>query len=216
MRYVAPGGVTTLVTAMSEGLDVRIGGAVAHVSTGEADGSRHRGVAVAIPSPAAREILDGSLTAERAASNTVFDPCIVVVLEFADRGWPELDACFVNDSAVLTFVVDDGRRQGDDHPVLVAFTSSVLAAAHLSHPERVIDPVLEELGECLGVRADPMFVEVYGWPHARPRRPAVTPFFLGGSGVGLCGDAWHAPSRLESAYLSGRALGRAMHDVGEQ
>jgi predicted NAD/FAD-dependent oxidoreductase len=48
------------------------------------------------------------------------------------------------------------------------------------------------------------------WQYAKPRRPAPQPFFLGSRGVGLCGDAWHAPSRLEAAYLSGRALGRAM------
>ena len=117
----------------------------------------------------------------------------------------------VIDPAVLTFVVDDGRRQGDDHPVLVAHTSSVLAAAHLSQPERTVDPVLAELRECLGTSADPTSAAVFGWPHAKPRHPATTPFFLGSKGVGLCGDAWHAPSRLESAYLSGRALGRAMH-----
>ena len=211
MRYIAPGGVRTLVTAMSEGLDVRVESAVGQVSAVDADGVSYAGVAVAVPSPQALAVLDESLDAEREAAAVVFDPCVVIVLEYADRTWAELDACFVNDSAVLTFVVDDGRRQGDDHPVLVAHTSSVLAAAHLSQPERTIDPVLAELRECLGTSADPTSVAVFGWPHAKPRHPSATPFFLGSKGVGLCGDAWHAPSRLESAYLSGRALGRAMH-----
>ena len=211
MRYVAPGGVCTLVSAMAEGLDVRADSAVGQVSAAEADGVSYTGVAVAAPSPQALAVLDEPLDAESEAAAAVFDPCVVLVLEYANRTWPELDACFVNDSAVLTFVVDDGRRQGDDHPVLVAHTSSVLAAAHLGQPERSVDPVLAELRECLGTSADPTSAAVFGWPHAKPRHPATTPFFLGSKGVGLCGDAWHAPSRLESAFLSGRALGHAMH-----
>ena len=29
-------------------------------------------------------------------------------------------------------------------------------------------------------------------------------------GIGLCGDGWHAPAKVESAWASGTALGSAL------
>jgi predicted NAD/FAD-dependent oxidoreductase len=111
---------------------------------------------------------------------------------------------------VLTFVVDDGMRRDDGVPQLVAYVSPVFSAAHRADPQRVVEPVLAELRQALGVTGTPTHVAVFAWPHAKPRRPASQPYFLGSERIGLCGDGWHSPPRLESAYLSGRALGVAL------
>jgi renalase len=210
MRYTAPGGLRSLVQSLGDGVDVTTDHRVVRVDTGVVDGDACRGVALAVPSPEALDLLDERLVDERSAGSVPFDPCLVAVVEYADRRWAELDAVFVNDSAVLTFVVDDGRRRGDGCPLLVAYVSPVLSAAHLSNPERVLGPVLAELEGVLGITDAPAEAQVVAWPYATPRTPDPRPYFLGRHRVGLCGDAWHAPSRLESAYLSGRALGRAL------
>ena len=214
MRYVARGGLSALAVDFAEGIDVVSDTDVSSVGAAEADGHSYAGVAVTCPSPEALAILDPGLVSLREAATTVFDPCVVAVLEYADRSWLEFDACFVNDSALITFVVDDGRRAGDGHPTLVVYGSPVLSAAHLGDPASVVDVLLPELDTCLGVRVTPRAAEVFPWRHARPRRPRPEPCLVGDQGVGLCGDAWHAPSRLQSAYLSGRALGRALQDIG--
>jgi predicted NAD/FAD-dependent oxidoreductase len=214
MRYVAPAGLRRITEHLATGLDVELHSEVERVGvSAQVDGSTYAGVALALPGPQALAVMDEPLQAELAASVAAWEPCVVVVLEFEKRTWPELDAVFVNESVVLTFVVDDGRRRDDDLAQLVAYVSPVFSAAHRALPARVVDPVLEELRLTLGVTAAPTNVEVFAWPHAKPRRPASQPYFLESNRVGLCGDGWHSPSRLESAYLSGRALGRALADA---
>ncbi|MFL6179220.1 MAG: NAD(P)/FAD-dependent oxidoreductase [Actinomycetes bacterium] len=216
MRYIAPDGMTRIVGRLSAGLDIALQSEVQRVDAGaRVDQVSYAAVAVSAPGPQAMSLLAEELHEERAAADGPWDPCLVVVVEFESRSWPELDAVFVNDSVVLTFVVDDGMRRDDDFPQLVAYVSPVFSAAHRADPERVVDPVLKELRSVLGVSASPTNVEVFMWPHAKPRRPASQPFFLGNQRVGLCGDGWHSPSRLESAYLSGRALGLALAQVSD-
>jgi predicted NAD/FAD-dependent oxidoreductase len=215
MRYIAPGGLTRIAEHLSAGLDVELQSEVERVSAGARVGeATFAGVGLALPGPQAVALLDESVQTERSVADSgPWDPCLVAVLEFEKRSWPEFDAVFVNESVVLTFVVDDGRRRDDDLPQLVAYVSPVFSAAHRADPDRVIEPVLEELRLALGVTSAPVNVEMFVWPHAKPRRPASQPYFLGDQGIGLCGDGWHSPSRLESAYLSGRALGRAFAGV---
>ena len=216
MRYVATDGMTRIAEHLSESLDIALDSEVQRVDAGaRVDEDSYAAVAVSAPGPQALSLLADSLEQERAAADGAWDPCLVVVAEFASRSWPELDATFVNDSVVLTFVVDDGMRRGDDLPQLVAYVSPVLSAAHRADPERVVEPVLKELRSVMGVTTAPNEVEVFVWPHAKPRRPASHPYFLGTQRVGLCGDGWHSPSRLESAYLSGRALGLALAQVSD-
>ena len=43
----------------------------------------------------------------------------------------------------------------------------------------------------------------------RPVKAHEEPFHLGDALVGLCGDGWGSP-RVETAWTSGRALGRAL------
>jgi predicted NAD/FAD-dependent oxidoreductase len=144
----------------------------------------------------------------------MWEPCISLVATYDKRVWPDLDGVFVNDSPVLTFIADDGRRRGDDAPVLVAHAHPVLSARHLDNPDAVIAPVLAELEGVLGITASPSSVIAKRWSLAKPVNPHAEHYFLGEKRIGLCGDGWHGPSRIESAYLSGRALGRAMARLG--
>jgi predicted NAD/FAD-dependent oxidoreductase len=210
-RYAAPLGLRSLVEQLALGLPLTPDDEVTEVGPGPVvDGVPYASVALSVPGPQALEVLAESLVDERAASEGLWEPCITVVATFAGRSWPELDGVFVNDSPVLTFIVDDGRRRGDDAPVLVAYVHPLLSAAHLDDPDAVVPPALGELSSVLGVPLDPVHVFAKRWSLAKPLNARPEPFWLGSERIGLCGDRWHGPSRIESAYLSGRALGRAL------
>jgi predicted NAD/FAD-dependent oxidoreductase len=211
MRYAAPLGLRSLIEDLSLGLALQYPEDVDELSAGPTvDGVDYAGVALAMPGPQALDLLPESMHAERAASGGVWEPCVALVASYDSRAWPDLDGVFVNDSAVLTFIADDGRRRGDDAPVLVAHSHPVLAAAHLDDPDGALKPMLAELEAVVGITAEPRSAFVKRWSLAKPFNPHRDHYFLGGHGIGLCGDGWHGPSRIESAYLSGRALGRAM------
>ena len=58
------------------------------------------------------------------------------------------------------------------------------------------------------------YVAAHRWRYSQPREPLPEPFlFDRGLRVGLCGD-WCGGSRVESAFLSGMALGMAVVDTG--
>ncbi|HEX2774875.1 MAG TPA: NAD/FAD-dependent oxidoreductase, partial [Micromonosporaceae bacterium] len=53
-------------------------------------------------------------------------------------------------------------------------------------------------------------VFMHRWSFAQPEPPVnAEPYFLGAEGVALAGDAFGKP-RVQTAWLSGRALGRAL------
>ena len=54
---------------------------------------------------------------------------------------------------------------------------------------------------------------MHRWTFARPAEARPEPYGLV-DGIGACGDGWSAPSRVEAAWASGDALGRALGDAG--
>ena len=116
---------------------------------------------------------------------------------------------FVDGSAVVDWVADDGRRRGDDAPVLVAHTTAVFAASRLDNPASAVPHVLQELGRVLGrPLLAPEWARAHRWSLASPARDRPAPdFALTAAGtIGVCGDAWGERSRVEAAWLSGTRL----------
>ena len=158
----------------------------------------------------ARDVLAGDLPEVLEAAAGEWAPTLALYAAWDERRWRDLDGVFVEDSPLLSWVADDGRRRGDDAPVLVAHSSSVLAAAHLDDPAAALEPMLAEVCSVLEIAERPRWAAVQRWSLARPLSPRPEPFFLGDALVGLCGDGWHGRPRVESAYLSGLALGREL------
>lgn len=209
VRYGTPAGLRSLVEDLAVGLDVRSDVEVSEVDPGPAvDGEPCAAVVLAMPDPQALDLLSEALADEVAvAAGPEWQATIALAAGWDERTWPEVDGVFVGDSAVLTWIADDGRRRGDGAPVLVGHSTPALAAACLDEPERALTPMLEELVAVLGIDLPPRWSMVKRWSLARTDEPREAPFHLGEAMVGLCGDGWHAPSRVESAFLSGRALG---------
>ena len=70
--------------------------------------------------------------------------------------------------------------------------------------------MVEALRRRLEIPTAPAYADVHRWPFARPTSSATIPTSSATNRLGVCGDGWHGKSRVEGAYLSGLALGRAI------
>jgi len=137
----------------------------------------------------------------------------VLTASWDGRLWrDDLDGVFVSHDDALTWVADDGRRRGDQAPVLVAHSTEELARQHLEAPAAAGGPMLAALQRVLGLDEDPSWTHVHRWTFGKPAATRDSTFFLGPDGIGLCGDAWSDKPRVEAAFLSGAALGHALVD----
>jgi hypothetical protein len=93
--------------------------------------------------------------------------------------------------------------------VLVAHSTDDVARQHDARPADAVGPVLDALRDLLGVRAEPVWTHAHRWRFAAPPEDRDAPFHLGDDGIALAGDGWGS-SRVETAWRSGTALGRAL------
>ena len=213
MRYAAPAGLRSVVEHLAasvpaidtethvEQIEVTSTG----VRAGEYSAQR---VALCMPQPQAERILANDVLPD---VGITWEPVIAVTLVFEDRQWLEFDGVFVNDDPIITWIADDGRRRGDDAPVLVAHVNPVFAAGHLLEPSGVLPNAIAATMRVLGISAFPTWTWAHRWSLARPIAALDEEFWMHPElPVGLAGDAWAGGPRVEAAWLSGRALGRAM------
>lgn len=211
LRYGAPQGLRSLVADLLDGLDVQQSTEVARVGAGpRVDGTSYDAVVLAMPDGQAERLLDAELADELAAvRGRSWEPVLALAAGFAERPWDDdFDGCFVNDSDVLGWVADDGRRRGDGAPVLVAHSTSPFAARRLVDPDAAAPQLLEALRALLGT-GSPTWSFVQRWSLARPTDAREQPFHLGPARIGLCGDGWGRP-KVETAWLSGHLLGEEL------
>jgi predicted NAD/FAD-dependent oxidoreductase len=210
VRYAAPGGLRTLVTDLATGLDVVAERTVARVAAGpRVDGEEVAAAVLALPDPQARRLLEPGL-ADRLLGQREWLPTLAVVLGWPARQWPaDLHGAFVQEDPVVEWVADDGDRRGDGAAVLVAHTTPGFAAGHLADPEAAVGAVAAAVGRALGIASPPEWTHAHRWTFAKPADPRPEPFGLV-DGIGACGDGWSAPSKVQSAWASGNALGRAL------
>jgi renalase len=210
VRYAAPGGLRSLVADLAAGVDVRHERTVEQVRSGPTvDGEQVATAVLAMPDPQARRLLEPSV-ADRLLGDRAWEPALAVVLGFDRRAWPaDLHGVFVHDDDAVAWIADDGDRRGDGAPVLVAHTPPGLAASSLDDPDAAAPAVTAAVARVLGLDATPAWTEVHRWTFARPVDPRPEPYGLL-DGIGACGDGWAAPSRVEAAWTSGTALGRAL------
>ncbi|SEP09937.1 NAD(P)/FAD-dependent oxidoreductase [Trujillonella endophytica] len=210
VRYAAPDGLRSLVADLATDVQVRREHTVEQVRPGPTvDGEPVPAAVLAMPDPQARRLLDPA-TADLLLGDRAWEPALAVVLGFDRRDWPaDLHGAFVHDDDVLAWVADDGDRRGDAAPVLVAHTTPAFARAHLADPDAATPAVAAAVTRVLALAGDPVWTTVHRWTFARPTEARTEPYGLIDR-IGACGDGWSGPSRVEAAWTSGDALGRAL------
>ena len=210
MRWAAPGGLRTLVEDLATGLDVREQSVRAVTPGLQVDGQPADAVVLAMPDPQAQRLLDPSFTAVSAVLHDPFEPVLALTARWDEAVWRAMDGAFVADDPVIAWIADDGRRRDDFAPVLVAHSTPAFAAEHLEAPQEAA-PLMElAVRDALGISTEATSTHVHRWTFAKPSGTREERYFLGEDLVGVCGDAWSDKPRVESAYLSGVALGRAL------
>lgn len=211
VRWAAPGGLRTLAEELAAGLDVHLQESVAAVAPGpRVDGEPADAVVLAMPGPQALRVLDHELRPVRAAAGAQrWSPVLAAVLHYPNRQWGAGIGGFVNGHPLLANVHDDGDRRGDAAAVLVVHSTSEFAVRHLDDPAAA-GPALERATRELLALPDPAAaVHVHRWSFAQPEpAPESADHHLTGA-VALAGDAFGRP-RVQTAWLSGRAAGRAL------
>lgn len=216
VRYAAPHGLRSLIEDLAAGLDLSQDRTVEHVAaqegTASVDGRRVATAVLAMPDPQARRLLPAELADRLLGAEAAhgWRPALAVVLGWEQRRWPaDLHGAFVHDDPVLEWIADDGDRRGDGAAVVVAHTTPEFANGYLDGPEAAIAAVATAVARALTIGRPPSWTAVHRWTFAKPADPRPEPFGLV-DGVGACGDGWSAPSKVESAWTSGDALGRAL------
>ena len=215
MRYAAPRGLRSVVSALAElsgVVDVQLQSPVGRVGIRNGavvvDGQPVEAAALCMPLPQAARI-----STDIPKNAVAWEPVIAVTCVFERRSWLDIDGVFVNDDPVLTWIADDGSRRGDSVPVLVAHVNPVLSARHLDDPERVIPAAVATVQRVLGLTDLPDWVDAHRWTFAKPTEGRPEGHWLHAeASLGVAGDAWAGGPRVEAAWLSGRSLGRALAD----
>ncbi|MEU8262102.1 FAD-dependent oxidoreductase [Micromonospora sp. NPDC048999] len=212
MRWAAPRGLRSLVEHLARELPVTHDRLVMTVEPGpRVDGRACEAAVLAMPGPQAALLLDPALTAATGAVEAQrWSSALTGVLRFPARRWPDFRGAFVNGHPLLSLVCDDGDRRGDGAPVLVAHTTPEFAAGHLLQPTAAGPAIEQAVRDLLGLPEPAELVYVHRWTYAQPADAAAgATYHLDDDGIGLAGDAFGRP-RVQSAWRSGRDLGRAL------
>ncbi|WP_242425075.1 NAD(P)/FAD-dependent oxidoreductase, partial [Frankia sp. EI5c] len=213
LRYAAPRGIRSLVADLAARGGVRVAQSspVGLVRPGpEVDGEPVDAVVLAMPDPQALRHLDPALRAERAAlAGREWTPVLALLAGWGTRGWAPIDGAFVHGDPAVAWIADDGRRRGDNAPVLVAHSTPEFAAGRLTEPAAAAADLTRAVRRLLRITADPDWTYVQPWTFARPTRPREQTHHFGAARVGLAGDGWGEP-RVEAAWQSGTDLARVI------
>ncbi|KAJ1684641.1 hypothetical protein LUZ63_020396 [Rhynchospora breviuscula] len=219
VRWGTRGGTRSLVEHLVADLDVARADVDAVTRTDDGrltvDDAPASAVVLAMPDPQAARLLGPGLEDVAGRLDREYDPVIAVAAGFARRTWDRtspdgrFEGAFVNGDEAVDWVADDGRRRGDDAAVLVAHSRPDVARWHLEHPESAEGEVLSSLHRLLAVEP-PTSTHVHRWTHAKPTGEREERYLLGDDLLGVCGDGWGPRSKVETAWRSGRDLGRAL------
>ncbi len=145
------------------------------------------------------------------AETTRSDPCWTLMVAFDSRIDLPGD-CLRGDSAdPIGWAARNSAKPGRDAlETWVVQAGALWSARHLEmEADAVADLLLAALAERAGVLPGVLHKAAHRWRYARTTGRGDAPFWDRAIGLGVCGD-WLAGPRVESAWLSGHRLGRAM------
>lgn len=222
-RFVGAPGMSALGRALADGLAVTTNITVTRLTRVDADWQVHdavggvhgpfAAVVLATPAPQAVPLLaPHAPRLAEAADGTVVAPCWALMAAF-DAKLPDVpDVLRAKDHAIAWVARDSakpGRANGTE--CLVVHAAPEFSRTRLEwEAAAVAPPLLAGLENLVGPLPAPIHLAAHRWRYALVEAPLGAPFLHDASiGLAACGD-WCLGPRVESAWLSGVALGRAM------
>ena len=224
-RYVMRDGMQTLARRFGDGFDLRLDASVAAVAR-RGTAWELRGVSGAALSPAgydavivavpqAAELLREAPALAQRAQRVVWQPCWAALLAIEPASGFEFGGAFVNDHPALAWVARENSKPAaapDAAERWVLHATPRWSALHLNH---AADDVAATLAEAFAQRFNFGFHSNYlaarRWFTALPSNPLKRPFLWDPEGrIGAIGDWCGGEPRIETAFLSGRALAAAI------
>jgi predicted NAD/FAD-dependent oxidoreductase len=120
-----------------------------------------------------------------------------------DSDTPKYDAMFVNNHEVVSLIINDGKRRGDNAPVINVITNSAYAKERLENFANYLDEVVDHALEIWNIQSEVVEKGITRWSIAQPS-PSVRIDLP--SNMAIVGDAYSDNPRIESAWLDGVAV----------
>lgn len=226
VRWVGTPGMSSFCRHLGEGQDlvtersvqelVRHGDGWGIVTQRGPLGQHFDAVAVAVPAPQARALVEGACGFAERLGKASYAPCWAAMAGFAERLAVESDAIEFED-AVLAWAARDGSKPGRaaEAESWVLHATPAWSRAELERrPEEVAQLLMDRFRELLGLSGEPSgepsLLLGHRWRFARVEQALGAPCLWDAeAGIGACGD-WCLGPRVEEAWRSGDALGAAM------
>ncbi|GGE53258.1 hypothetical protein GCM10007276_32880 [Agaricicola taiwanensis] len=221
--YVGIPGMSTLAGGLAPGADVRLktevtsllhtakGWAVG-LANGDAEGC-FSSVVLAVPAPRAISLLPEHPFRQR-LETVRYAPCWAGLAAFGEA--LEVPDIVETGGPIQWAARNNSKRGRPDVECWVMHASVPWSRDRLEEEESVIAlELLETFGMQIGgTLPQTLHLSAHRWRHARVEHPLGEDFLHDEEwGIGVCGDGCIGP-RVESAFLSGDALGRAMAGGG--
>lgn len=172
-------------------------------------------VVMAIPAEQAAALVpsdrDGGSNALRGVAATCrTDPTWTLMADLGEHAELGFDAATLKGETFAWVHAEASRPGRSPGGRIVAHADSSWSADHLEEDrEEMAQRLASELAERFGL-PEPGYAQAHRWRYARVAEAADEPFGLDENAkLATCGD-WHVAPRIESAWVSGDALGRAL------
>jgi len=217
-RYRGAPGMNEVCRHLADHLSVRVNSRIKTMACGaegwelrDADGDwlgPFSDVILSVPAAQARALLRPVPELAARLETVAYDPCWATLLAFDESLDVEFEAAFVQGSDVAWAARrdDDGRESWILHAT---------AEWTFAHQEMAREEVLQHMKRCLSTilgqaLPQPVYERTHFWRYAKVSDALGEPYLWDSMrNVGVCGDGCLG-GRVESAWLSGRALAAAL------
>jgi predicted NAD/FAD-dependent oxidoreductase len=238
--YAVSGAANNLVKSMAKDyladIDIRLATKVSHISSIHSGSGSRWHIAVeqgsddrenpdivadwvisTAPASQTAGIMPPSASFHRQLADVKMQGCFTLMLGFdkmLDTGW---DAAWGAHDQPIGFIADNSKKPGRDHTcsALTIHAGNVWSSDHLaSDQDMVKEQMIAALYALTGIDANTAaHISLHRWLYANPVEPLRKSFVMDASSRLAGAGDWCLGGRIENAFLSALALGRAIRPL---